>query len=167
MHSFLHLADWLSTWSAKAFSWLIVVLTLAIFYEVIVRYAFNAPTVWAWDVSYMLYGAHFMMGIAYTLHRKGDVRIDVFYKNFSPRTQATIDLCLYPIFFFPGLIILLYAGIIQTAYSWSIDEKTGVTMWRVPIYPFKTILPLATFLLLLQGTAEFIRTIHTAVKGKK
>ena len=88
-------------------------------------------------------------------------------KNFSPRTQATIDLCLYPIFFFPGLIILLYAGIIQTAYSWSIDEKTGVTMWRVPIYPFKTILPLATFLLLLQGTAEFIRTIHTAVKGKK
>ncbi len=166
MQSFLNLADSLSIWCAKAFSWLIVILTLAIFYEVIVRYVFNAPTVWAWDVSYMLYGAHFMMGVAYTLHLKGDVRIDVFYKNFSPRTQAWIDVCLYPIFFFPALIILLYAGIVHVAYSWSIAEKTGVTMWRVPIYPFKTILPVATFLLLLQGAARFIRTIQVA-RGKK
>lgn len=166
MDAFLKTADWLSAVCAKAFSWLIIVLALAIFYEVIVRYVFNAPTIWAWDVSYMLYGAHFMMGIAYTLHRKGDVRIDVFYKSFSPRTQARIDVCLYPVFFFPALIILLYAGISQAAYSWSIAEKTGVTMWRAPIYPFKTILPLATFILLLQGAAEFLRAIQTA-RGKK
>lgn len=166
MESFLKFADRLSVGCAKAFSWLIVVLTLAIFYEVIVRYVFNAPTVWAWDVSYMLYGAHFMMGIAYTLYRKGDVRIDVFYKNFSPRTQALIDACLYPIFFFPALIILFWASLSQVIYSWSIAEKTGVTMWRAPIYPFKTILPVAIFLLLLQGTAEFIRVIH-ASRGKQ
>jgi TRAP-type mannitol/chloroaromatic compound transport system permease small subunit len=164
--SFLKFADRLSTGCAKAFSWLIIVLTVAIFYEVIVRYVFNAPTIWAWDVSYMLYGAHFMMGIAYTLHRKGDVRIDVFYKNFSPRAQALIDVCLYPVFFFPALIVLFWAGLSQAAYSWSIAEKTGVTMWRAPIYPFKTILPLATFLLLLQGVAEFLRAIQ-AVRGRK
>ncbi len=166
MSSFVRFADSLSTWCAKAFAWLIVVLTLAIFYEVIVRYVFNAPTIWAWDLSYMLYGAHFMMGVAFTLVRKGDVRIDVFYRNFSPKTQAVIDLFLYPIFFFPALIFLFWAGLQQTIYSWSIWEKSGVTMWRVPIYPFKSILPLATFILLLQGIAEFMKTLQAA-KGKK
>ncbi len=96
---------------------------------------------------------------------QGRCRIDVFYKNFSPRTQAWIDVCLYPIFFFPALIILLYAGIVHVAYSWSIAEKTGVTMWRVPIYPFKTILPVATFLLLLQG--QRVYTDHSGGKGEK
>jgi len=161
LSSFIKFADNLSVWSAKAFAWLIVVLTLSIFYEVIVRYVFNSPTIWAWDLSYMLYGAHFMMGVAFTLYRKGDVRIDVFYKSFSPRTQAMIDLFLYPIFFFPALIVLFWAGLQQSIYSWSILEKSGVTMWRVPIYPFKTILPVATFILLLQGIAEFIKTVQT------
>lgn len=166
MQAFFNFVDNLSTWTAKAFSWLIVILTAAIMYEVIARYAFNAPTVWAWDLSYILYGAHFMMGVAFTLYRKGDVRIDLFFKMLSPRRQALVDACLYPVFFFPALIVLLVAGIQFAHLSWSIQEKTGMTMWRVPIYPFKTILPIATFLLLLQGLAEFIRTIKVAA-GRK
>jgi len=166
LKGFLDFVDHVSIWAGKLFSWLIVILTGALVYEVVMRYVFNAPTVWAWDLSYMLYGVHFMMGVAYTLQRKGDVRIDVFYKLFSPRRQAQVDLFLYPVFFFPALIALFMASISHAHLSWAIDEKTGMTMWRVPIYPFKTMLPVATFTILLQGVAEFIRTIHAVVRER-
>ncbi len=158
MERFIRLIDGLSEKSGKLSAWLILVLTLSIVYEVVARYLFNAPTVWAWDLSYMLYGAHFMMGAAYTLYLKGNVRIDVFYRYFSPKKQAWIDLCLYPIFFFPPLAILFIVGMKHLLYAWEIGEKTSMTVWRVSMVPFKAVLPLAVLLLLLQGLAEFIRT---------
>jgi len=154
----LNVCDQISLKSGQLFSWVILILTGAMFYDVVARYLFNAPTIWAWDLSYMLYGTHFMMGAAFVLYRKGNVRIDVFYKSFSPRTQKIIDLCLYPVFFFPPLIVLLVVGSQHALYSWSIDEKTTMTSWRVVISPFKTVLPVASLILILQGVAEFFRT---------
>ncbi len=164
MQQFFSFIDKLSEKSSNLFAWIIVVLTLSIVYEVVARYLFNAPTIWAWDLSYMLYGAHFMMGAAYTLHLKGNVRIDVFFRYLSPRQQAWVDVCLYPIFFFPAMIVLFIIGIQHLAYAWEIGERTSMTMWRVSLVPFKAILPLATFLLILQGVVEFIRTWQVAVR---
>lgn len=164
MSKFFHIIDNLSEKTGKLFAWLIVILTLSIVYEVLARYLFNAPTIWAWDLSYMLYGAHFMMGAAYTLQLKGNVRIDVFYRYLSPRKQAWIDLCLYPIFFFPAFIVLFVVGVQHLAYAWEIGEKTSMTMWRVSMVPFKAVLPLATLLIILQGVVEFIRTWQLIAK---
>lgn len=166
MQKFFHFVDKLSETSSNLFAWIIVILTLSIVYEVGARYLFNSPTVWAWDLSYMLYGAHFMMGAAYTLHLKGNVRIDVFYRYLSPRKQGMLDLFLYPIFFFPPLIALFLVGTRHFIYAWEIGEKTSMTMWRVSMVPFKAILPLAVFLLILQGVVEFIRTWQF-VAGRK
>ena len=159
MQRILRYIDAFSEYTGKLFAWVVVVLTGSLVYEVGARYLFNAPTIWAWDLSYMLYGAHFMMGAAYTLKLNGNVRIDLFYRMLSPRKQAVVDLCLYPVFFFPPVVVLLWYGIDHAAYSWQIRELTSMTVWRVPIYPFKTVLPVATGMLLLQGTAEFIRLL--------
>ncbi|MFH1756894.1 MAG: TRAP transporter small permease subunit [Pseudomonadota bacterium] len=166
MQGFLNFCDKLSEGSAKLFSWLVLILTGALVYEVVARYLFNAPTIWAWDLSYMLYGSHFMMGAAFVLYRQRNVRIDIFFKMLSPRSQALIDLCLYPVLFFPALIVLLVVGTEHALYSWSINEKTTMTSWRVAISPFKTMLPVAVFILLLQGVAEFVRTLNV-VRGKE
>ncbi len=166
MERLLSYVDLLSEFSGKLFAWLIIILTLAIVYEVVCRYIFNAPTIWIWDFSYMLYGAHFMMGAAYTLKHNGNVRIDLFYSRLSARGQAIIDLCLYPIFFFPAVGVLFWVGWDHAQYSWQIREVSSMTMWRAPIYPLKTVLPVATGLLLLQGIAEFMRLL-IKVFGKK
>ncbi|MDI6790326.1 MAG: TRAP transporter small permease subunit [Thermodesulfobacteriota bacterium] len=160
MQKFFFYVDKLSEQSGKLFAWIIVILTLSIVYEVAARYLFNAPTIWAWDLSYMLYGAHFMMGAAYTLHLKANVRIDVFYRYLSPKRQALVDMCLYPVFFFPALIVLLVVGVQHLVYAWEIGERTSMTMWRVSLVPFKAVLPLASLLLILQGIVEFIRTMQ-------
>ncbi len=159
MQRILRYIDAFSEYSGKLFAWLIIVLTGSLVYEVAARYIFNAPTIWAWDLSYMLYGTHFMMGAAYTLKLNGNVRIDLFYRMMSPRKQAVIDLCLYPVFFFPPIIALFLVGLDHAGYSWQIRELTSMTVWRVPIYPFKTVLPVATGMLLLQGLAEFTRLL--------
>ncbi len=166
MERILGYIDTLSEYAGKLFGWLIIILTGSLVYEVALRYLFNAPTIWAWDLSYMLYGTHFMMGTAYTLKLNGNVRIDLFYRLLSPHKQAVMDLCLYPVFFFPAVIALFVVGLDHANYSWQIRELTSMTVWRVPVYPFKAILPLATGLLLLQGIAEFIR-LSIRVFGRK
>lgn len=163
MNAFIHFIDSLSAWVGKAFAWCILVLTFATSYEVFVRYALRAPTNWAFDMSYIMYGTLFMMAGAYTLSRDAHVRGDVIYRLWPPRVQATIELVLYILFFFPGILALIYAGIAYAAESWSympfgpegrrgeisINSPAGV-----PIAPLKTILPLAAFFLFLQGLAE-------------
>lgn len=154
----LYTVDALSTWVGKAFSWLIVGLMLMVVIEVFKRYALNAPTAWIFDASNMMYGTLFMMGGAYTLAQDGHVRGDFFYGSAKPRTQASLDLVLYILFFIPGVIALTWAGWVYAADSWVIREQT-FNATPLPLYPFKAIIPLAGFIVLLQGAAEIIRCV--------
>jgi TRAP-type mannitol/chloroaromatic compound transport system permease small subunit len=165
MQKLLLLTDKISTFVGQAFSWTIVILTLIITYDVGSRYLFNAPNAWAFDAEYMLYGTLFMMAGAYTLAKNGHVRGDVLYGFFEPRTQATIDLILYVVFFIPGIVALAWAGYTFAADAWAIKEHSSVTADGPPIYHFKTIIPIAGALLLLQGVAEIIRCVICLKNG--
>ncbi len=158
MQSLLLTVDRISTWVGQAFAWLIVVLTLQITWEVFARYALNSPSDWALNAQIMLYGTVFMMAGAYTLSKNGHVRGDVLYGFFRPRTQATIDLVLYVVFFLPGIIALTWAGWSYFQDSLAISEKT-FSATPVPLYPFKFIIPFSGFMLLLQGMVEIVRCV--------
>ena len=156
----------LSMWIGHAFAWCILVLTFAISYEVFVRYMLRDPTAWAFDVSYIMYGALFMMAGAYTLSRDGHVRGDVFYRLWPPRVQAGVELVLYFLFFFPGMLALVYAGYDYAAESVGWREASINSPAGVKIYPLKIILPVSAFFLLLQGIAESIRCIQCLRTGE-
>src|SRR5437773_347291 len=159
MQKLLLRIDRLSTWVGQAFSWLIVGPTLLISWEVFSRYALEHPHAWAFDVMIIMYGTMFMMAGAYTLSKNGHVRGDVLYSFFQPRTQAGIDLTLYIVFFIPGVVALAWAGYTYAAESWAINEHSNITSEGPPIYPFKTVIPLAGALLLLQGIVEIVRCL--------
>ena len=165
MQKLLLTVDKISTWVGHAFSWLIVVLTLQVSWEVFSRYVLNAPHAWSFDAMIMLYGTMFMMAGAYTLAKNGHVRGDVLYGFFRPRVQASIDLVLYIAFFIPGVIALAWAGYYYAAESWSINEHSNVTLDGPPIYPFKAVIPVAGAFLLLQGAVEIIRCIICIIQG--
>jgi len=167
LRPFLKFVDKTSEAAGKIFAWTIVFLVAGLMYEVIARYVFNAPTIWAYDITYMIYGAHFMMGAAYLLYVRGYVRIDVFHRLLPPRWKGGVDAFLFLILFFPVMVVLLVKGIDYVAFSWSLQETSVAGAWRPPIYPLKTILPIAIFLLMLQGVAEFIRSLGMAVRGKE
>lgn len=157
--------DRLNAYIGQAFGWSILALTLVVCYEVLARYLFGAPTMWAFDTSYMLYGALFMMAGAYTLSRNAHVRGDFLYRTWSPRRQAWMDLVLYLIFFFPGILALVIAGTIEADRSWMLDERTNSPA-TAPLYPFKTLIPVVGVLMLLQGLVEFVRCIICIRTGK-
>ena len=159
MNRFLFLIDSLSLWVGKAFAWLILVLTLGVSYEVFVRYVLGAPTTWAFDFSYINYGALFLMAGAYTLSRNGHVRADVVYRLWKPRTQASMDLVLYIIFFLPAVLAFIYAGWNYAAMSIRFREVSIFSPAGVPVFPLKTLVPVTGVLLLLQGIAEIIRCV--------
>jgi TRAP-type mannitol/chloroaromatic compound transport system permease small subunit len=154
-----------STWSGKAVAWLCLILVMELVYDTIARYGFNAPTEWSYDISYMLYGTMFMIGAAYTLLLDEHVRIGVLYDRVSDRSRAIINVMGYIIFFFPVTLALLWYGTDYAIQSWKITEHAGVSMWSPPIYPFKTVIPVAAFLLLLQGIVEFVRSLISVTKG--
>ena len=158
--------DKISTFVGQSFSWLIVALTFMISWEVFSRYVLDAPHSWAFDVMIMLYGTLFMMAGAYTLAKSGHVRGDVLYGFFEPRTQAWIDLILYVLFFVPGVFALTYAGYAFAVDSWVMNEHSSITANGPPIYPFKTILPMAGAFLLLQGMVEIIRCVVCIQQGQ-
>jgi TRAP-type mannitol/chloroaromatic compound transport system permease small subunit len=162
----MHVIDSISEWTGRLIAWLIIPLVGGLSYEVFARYLFDAPTIWAYDTTYMLYGSHFMLGAGYTLLKKGHIRTDIFYNKFSPRLQGTIDATLYLLFFFPGIIYFLWAGAAEAIHSWSLLERSDASPWRPPLYPFKTVIPIAAFLLLIQGVSEFLKSLHAARKGE-
>jgi len=159
MNDLLFFVDRTSAWVGKAFAWCILIMTFGVSYEVFVRYVLSSPTNWSFDLSYMMYGTLFMMAGAYTLSRDGHVRGDVLYRLWPKRLQATIELVLYFIFFFPGVSALIYAGIDYASESWSYGEVSIMSPAGFPIYQFKTIMPIAAFFLFLQGIAQVIRCI--------
>jgi TRAP-type mannitol/chloroaromatic compound transport system permease small subunit len=152
--------------SGKIFMILIFPLIGGLTYEVIARYAFNAPTMWAYDVSYMLYGSHFMLGAVYCLYKGGHIRTDLFYEKYSVKWQGRVDAFLYLFFFFPGMIYFFLAGWEEALHSWDILEHSDTSPWRPPIYPFKTVVPVAAILLMIQGISETLKSAYAAFRGK-
>jgi TRAP-type mannitol/chloroaromatic compound transport system permease small subunit len=159
MTRFLLFIDSLSTWVGKSFAWLILVLTLSVSYEVFVRYVLSAPTTWAFDISYIMYGTMFLMAGAYTLSRNGHVRADVMYRLWRPRTQAMMDLTLYILFFLPAIAAFMYSGWNYAKFSVQFREVSIFSPAGVPVFPLKALIPVTGLLLLLQGIAEIIRCI--------
>ena len=157
--------DGISIITGKAVSWIVPLLVLELVYDTSARYLFNAPTIWSYDISYMLYGTLFMLGAAWTLQREEHVRIDLFINKLSPRGRATLDLVGYLVFYFPAVGALVAYGASFSLQSWTILERSGQSMWQPPIYPFKTVLPLAALFLLLQGLANFCRCLRVLRKG--
>lgn len=165
MRRYIKFADDLSAWFGKAFGWLVILMTIGMSYEVLVRYLFNRPTPWALDISFIMYGTLFMMGGAYTLSRGGHVRGDFLYRLWSERTQARVDLVLYIIFFFPGILALIFAGWKYASRSWSYAEVSVNSPAGIPIYQFKTVVVAAGILLLIQGVAQVFRCIICIREG--
>jgi len=166
MQKLLLTIDKISTFVGKTFSWLIVALTALITWEVFSRYALSDPHAWAFDAMIMMYGALFMMSGAYTLSKNAMVRGDVLYGFFPPRLQAAIDLTLYIVFFLPGVTALCWAGYKYAGESWAINEHSNITVDGPAIYPFKTVIPVAGFFLLIQGIVEIIRCIRCLKDGQ-
>jgi TRAP-type mannitol/chloroaromatic compound transport system permease small subunit len=165
MQKLLLFIDKVSTAVGQLFAWLIVALTFLISWEVFSRYVLGAPHAWAFDAMIMMYGTLFMMAGAYTLSKNGHVRGDVLYGFFPPRLQAGLDLALYILFFIPGVVALIWAGYNYASESWAINEHSNITADGPPIYPFKTIIPIAGALLLLQGLVEIVRCIVCLRQG--
>ncbi len=155
----LHFIDEVSTLAGKAAAWLIIALMGLICVEVFKRYILNAPTAWIFDASNMLYGTLFMLCGAYALAQNAHVRGDFLYSAMKPRTQASLDLILYIVFFIPGIAALVYAGYDYAGDAWRINEHSNITADGPPIYPFKTVIPIAGALILLQGFAEIVRCV--------
>ncbi len=166
MTRFIAFADGLSAAFGKAFGWLVVLMTLGMSYEVFVRYLLNRPTPWALDVSFIMYGTLFMMGGAYTLSRGQHVRGDFLYRLWRPRTQATVDLVLYILFFFPGVLALVFTGWKYSARSWGYAEVSVNSPAGIPIYQFKSVIVAAGILLAIQGLAEVCRCILCLRAGR-
>ena len=165
MKNVLLMVDRASTWLGQTFAWLIVALTALIAWEVFSRYVLNNPHDWALDAQIMMYGTLFMLAGAYTLAKNGHVRGDVLYGFFPPRLQAGLDLTLYLLFFIPGVVALAWAGYNFAAESWAINEHSNVTADGPPVYPFKTIIPIAGALLLAQGLVEIVRCMVCLKNG--
>jgi TRAP-type mannitol/chloroaromatic compound transport system permease small subunit len=153
--------DTTGTWVA----WLNVPLVLAVSYEVVARYAFDAPTIWSFDVTYMLYGTIFMLGAAYALHKGAHIRTDFFFEKWSIRTRGVIDSIAYLLFFFPSLAVFLYVSAGEGWYAFSIGETSEQTPWRPILWPFKMVVPLTCLLLMIQGVSETIKSLYAARTG--
>jgi TRAP-type mannitol/chloroaromatic compound transport system permease small subunit len=159
MGRLLFLVDEISTWVGKIFAWCILILTLSTSYEVFSRYMFGAPTTWAFDASYILYGTLFMLAGPYALSRNAHVRGDFLYRQWSPRRQAVMDLLLYFLFFFPGMLAFIYAGYDFAKMSWIMNEHSAASPDGPPVYHFKSLIPIVGVLMVMQGAVEVIRCI--------
>jgi TRAP-type mannitol/chloroaromatic compound transport system permease small subunit len=166
MQKLLLFIDKVSTWVGQLFSWLIVALTLLVSWEVFSRRFFDSPHAFTFDAMIMMYGTLFMMAGAYTLSKNGHVRGDVLYGFFTPRLQAGLDLALYLLFFIPGIVALVWAGYNFAADSWAIKEHSSVTADGPPLYHFKTVIPIAGAMILLQGLVEIVRCVVCLKNGQ-
>ena len=158
--------DRFSLWVGRLVCWLAVPIFLAMVYEIVVRYAFTAPTLWAYDVSRMLYGASFVLGAGYALSKGVHIRADFLYRNWSVKTQGRIDATLYIVFYFPGLIAFLLTSLDFAGVSWMRGERGMDTAWMPYVAPIKSALPAGIALLLIQGISETLKSLYAASKGR-
>jgi len=155
--------DTTGTWVA----WLNVPLVAIVAWEVFARYLFNKPTIWSFELTYMLYGTIFMLGAAYALHKGAHIRTDFFFDKWSIRTKGVIDSVAYLVFFFPSIFVFMLVSGGEGLYSYSIAEESEQTPWRPYIWPFKLMVPLACLLLLIQGVSETIKSVWAARTGEE
>jgi len=146
-------------------AWLIVPLVAVVAYEVVARYAFSAPTIWSFDVTYMLYGTIFMLGAAYALHKGAHIRTDFFFEKWSTRTKGVIDSIAFIVFFFPSIFVFLLVSGAEGWYAFEIGETSEQTPWRPILWPFKWVVPLTCILLLIQGVSETLKSVYEARTG--
>jgi TRAP-type mannitol/chloroaromatic compound transport system permease small subunit len=161
----LSFIDRINEWTAKATSWSIWIIIVATTYEVVMRYLFKNPTTWSFELNYLVFGAYFMLIGAYTHARKGHVSVDILYGRLSTRAKAIADVVTFPVFFF-FVGVMIYKGLGFAQDAWSFRETLS-SAWAPPVYPFKTVIPVAAFFLFLQGAAKFIRDLHTLATGKE
>jgi TRAP-type mannitol/chloroaromatic compound transport system permease small subunit len=146
--------------TGSAIAWLNVPLVLVVTYEVVMRYVFDAPTIWVFDVTYMLYGTIFMLGAAYALHKGAHIRTDFFYEKWTAKTKGMVDSISYIAFFFPSLIMLLAASGNEAWYAFTIHETSEQTPWRPILWPYKSVVPLTCIFLMVQGVSETIKSVY-------
>ena len=157
--------DTVSDWSGRIAAWLVIPLVFVMSWEILVRKV-HQPTYWAFDLSYMLFGALFMLGTAYTLYRGSHIRTDFLYQTWPVKVQASVDAFCYLFFFFPGMVIFLWLATDYALVSWQRQELSMQSSWMPPIYPLKAVIPVSIALLLLQGVAEFLKCIHAIRHGE-
>ena len=167
MHLMVRWTDRFSEWTGVLVAWLMVPLIAAVVYEVVARYVFGAPTIWSFDVTYMLYGAMFMLGAAYALRIGAHIRTDFFWERWSLRTRGIIDAVAYIVFFFPGIALFLWVGWDEAWYAYEIGEMSEQTPWRPLLWPLKACVPLAAALLLVQGISELTKSLYAAFTGRE
>lgn len=164
--NWLKYIDKLSGWTAIAGLWMFPALAVTVFYDVIARYVFRAPTFWGYETSWMLYSASFLLGLGYALREGAHVRVDVLLNRFSPRLKASIELFFLVTVFFLFCGVVTWYGIDYAACAWKLKEGSHLTLWAPPIYPVKTLIPLCFLVLGLQCIAEFVRKLQVLKKGK-
>lgn len=167
IRGYLKYVDLFNEWVAKSFGWLVVILVIGMTYATVSRYVFGKAPAWVYDFTYIVYAIFFMMGAAYTLRLKGHVRVDVFYRLLSPKAQAIVDIFFTLVAFLPLFLAVFYFSLDRVIFSWQIGEKSLESVLRIPIYPFKTVIPVVCLMLLFQGVAELIRNLSVVITGKE
>jgi len=158
----IRIIDGISIVSGKIVGWFIIPMVFSLVYEVFARYVFNAPTIWASDVSQILYGMFFMLGSAYALQRQQHIRTDFIYGKWSIRTRGRVDAALYILFYFPALVFFLWVGSEFAYRSILFNEKIVTSAWMPIIWPLKLAIPVSTLLLLIQGVSELLKSLFAA-----
>ena len=166
MRTILRVIDSVSEWTGKIARWFWVVVVLVMTYEVIMRYAFTAPTMWAYETSMMIGATTYALAFAYTHRHRAHVRVDVLYTHLSPRGKAIIDVSGFLLFFFPFLSMLIYASVTGLWFSWSIGERLIESYWYPPAYPIRTVMFVGASLFFLQGAAQFTRDFYLLIRNK-
>lgn len=161
-----HALDPVAIWTGKIVAWLIIPMVLSLCYEVVARYGFDSPTLWAYDMTFMLYGSFFMLGAAYTLQCKGHIRTDSMYANWSPRTQGLVDTVCYLVMFLPFAMVFLWFGWSYFAKAYATGERFVSSPWMPLAWPFKLAMPVTGLLLLIQGISEFCKSLDAAIQGR-
>lgn len=161
--SFLKIIDSISIWSGKTVRWLAMLLSLVVLYEIIARYVFNRPTIWAFDLAMMISSTMFLMGAAFIQQQKGHIRVDVIFNMLPPRGRAALDIVFFLLFFFPFTAVMVWWGS-KIAYSaWIAEEISNTSQWGEPVYHWRFVIPVAFALYLLQGLADFVRLIQSLI----
>jgi TRAP-type mannitol/chloroaromatic compound transport system permease small subunit len=166
METWIRRIDIFSKSIGHAFAWCVLVLTAGTCYEVFMRYFLNNPTNWAFDMSYMMYGALFMMSGAYAVSRNSHVRGDFIYRKWTPQTQARVDLTLFIIFYFPAVFAMVYVGGAYSFESTRILESSVNSPAGVPVWPLKLLIFVGGLTLLIAGVAEVMRCLVCMRTGK-
>lgn len=166
-YAIIRTIDGFSDTLGRLISLAMILLVLMMTYEVIARYVFNAPTMWVYESSFMVNGSAFMLGCAYALLKGAHVRTDIFWETYSERKKGIIDLCSYLILFFPSMITLMYIGYDAAEYSWTINERSQESMWRVTMWPFRASIPLAAILFMIQGVSETLKCVYQIRYGRE